>query len=98
MHWRLLSSFSLRAGVSVPLAMTIVPHTRISQFGVSGHLGTSIRFTDWCWAYADGIVSVLDNVQNKSARIAIEGQFGLRFYIDSGGSDHDILVPLPASY
>jgi DNA-binding beta-propeller fold protein YncE len=61
-------------------------------------MGTSIRVTDWCWAYADGMVSVIDGAGNHSKRVAIEGQFGLRFYFDSDGPDHDVLAPLPGSW
>ena len=57
----------------------------------------SIRLTDWCWTYADAMVSVIDDGQDQAKRIALEGQFGLRFYF-ADGADHDIVAPLPTAY
>ena len=58
----------------------------------------SIRFADWCWAYADGMVSVLDGVGTDPQKTATEGQFGLRFYLGATGPDHDIFIPLPTEF
>ena len=98
MHWRLLSKFALRIGASMPVAIHVVPNTEFYRWGMSVHLGMSVRFADWCWAYADGMVSVLDGLGNEPEKTAIEGQFGLRFYFGTPGPDHDIFIPLPTGF